>query len=332
MNNKVHWALVGCGDISKKRVAPAIRDDVNSVFEAVVSRSAEKGRQFAREFGARKAYPTLAEALKDGAITAVYLATPVFLHCPETIAAAQAGRHVLCEKPMAMNAAECERMVAAAKANGVKLGVAYYRRFYPKLNRAKELLAEGRIGAVTLVRIAHGGWYAPTEDDPKSWRVHKERSGGGPMLDVGSHRLDILVYLFDQPVSVMGRAETLTQGYDVEDSASLLMKLKCGAHASAHFNWNWQVGFDEFEIVGTRGRIDMKPFDGPSLTLAAKGEKPVLETLPPHANVHLPLVADFTAAVLSKGHPRCPGEEGAKTTRIIDAVFESGRTGCEVRL
>src|SRR5262245_16906907 len=118
---KLRWGLIGCGDISRKRVAPALRELENCEFVAVNRSRAELAESFAREFGARRWHRDWRELIADDEVDAVYIATPVYLHAEQTIAAAKVGKHVLCEKPMAMNVAECDRMIAACRASGVKL-------------------------------------------------------------------------------------------------------------------------------------------------------------------------------------------------------------------
>ena len=138
--------MIGCGDIARKRVAPALRDGAGCELAAVSRARAELAEGFAREFGARRWHADWHELVRDPEIDAVYVATPVDLHAPQTIAAAEAGRHVLCEKPMALTTAQCRAMIDACRANGVRLGVAYYRHFYPVLRRIREILAAGEIG------------------------------------------------------------------------------------------------------------------------------------------------------------------------------------------
>src|SRR2546427_10832855 len=147
------WGLIGCGDIARKRIAPALRDLDLCDLVAVSRERAELVEEFAREFGARRSYETWRQLLSDTEIDAVYIATPVHLHAAQTIAAAEAGKHVLCEKPMAMNVRECEQMMAACRANNVKLGVAYYRHFYPVIGRIKKVMASGEIGDVVFAQI-----------------------------------------------------------------------------------------------------------------------------------------------------------------------------------
>jgi len=156
---KLAWGLIGCGDIARKRIAPALRD-LDLCDLVVVSRErAELVEEFAREFGAKRSYANWQDLLSDAEIDAVYVATPVHLHAAQTVAAAEAGKHVLCEKPLAMNPAECDRMITACRANRVKLGVAYYRRFYPAIRRVKEILRFGEIGTPVVGQINAFEWF-----------------------------------------------------------------------------------------------------------------------------------------------------------------------------
>src|SRR5262245_21703434 len=205
---KLRWGLIGCGDISRKRVAPALRDIPECEFVAVNRARADLAEAFANEFGARRWYGDWSELIADGEIDAVYIATPVYLHAEQTVAAAEAGKHVLCEKPMAMNAAECDRMNAACDTNGVQLCVAYYRRFYPAIRRIKQILASGEIGKPVIAQINAFERFNPQPGEDRHWLLEKSKSGGGPMMDFGCHRIEILINLFGairRTTSVAGR-------------------------------------------------------------------------------------------------------------------------------
>ncbi|HEY6403168.1 MAG TPA: Gfo/Idh/MocA family oxidoreductase, partial [Blastocatellia bacterium] len=150
---KLRWGLIGCGDISRKRVAPALRGVPECELIAVSRARAGLAEAFANEFGAKRWYGDWRELIADDEIDAVYIATPVYLHAEQTVAAAEAGKSVLCEKPMAMNPDECKQMIAACEVEGVALGVAYYRRFYPAIRRVKEIVASGEIGKPVIAQI-----------------------------------------------------------------------------------------------------------------------------------------------------------------------------------
>ena len=144
----IRWGIIGCGDVARKRVAGAIQNDPNSELVAVCRRNEKKLREFADEFRVSTATTSAEELIALPEIDAVYIATPVNLHCPQTIAAAETGKHVLVEKPMAMSTAECDEMIAACSKADVRLGVAYYRPFYPVVYRIQQLIAAGEIGTV----------------------------------------------------------------------------------------------------------------------------------------------------------------------------------------
>jgi len=335
----VNWILVGCGDISNKRVAPAIKNQPQSRLAAVVSPYTDELDGFAQKHGILKKYLSIEEALEDKETDAVYIATPVFLHHELALSALKKGKHVLVEKPMAMTVEQCEELVSESERQNLRLGVAYYRRFFPKLNEVKRILQEGIIGDVIQARIMYHTWYGPVKDDSKAWRVVKKRSGGGPLWDMGCHKFDMLVYLLGMPKTVCGVMNTITHSYEVEDSCSTLMEMDNGAQVLASFNWNSKVWSDEFEILGTEGKITMKPCDSDNLelqlnpkNLKGMGRESTTVTIPNHNNVHYPLIDDFARAVEEGRQPLVSGTEGYKTNRILAAIEESAITGKRIIL
>jgi predicted dehydrogenase len=325
------WGIVGCGDITNKAVAPAINAHPQSTLVAFCSTSKERAADFAARHGAKRAYDDLARFLADPEIQAVYVASPVYRHLPETVAAAKAGKHVLCEKPMALDSAECLQMIEACRQQGVSLAVAYYRRYYPKNRKIKELLDQGALGKVVLARAALTGNYDPDPTDPKYWRIDPAKSGGGPIADVGSHRLDLLWFWLGHPVAVAARTETLVHSYPADDSDVLLIKMESGVQVTASFHWNIGVGYDSIELFGTDGALLSTPTDGPRLVYKTRQREEEFDL--PHAeNRHYPLIADFTERILAGQPPAYPGEEGAITTQVIAATFEASKSGRWVSL
>ena len=193
----LNWLVIGIGDITRKRVLPAILAEPRSRLYALLTRDPRK----AEAYPGALAFTDLGEALRDPAIDAVYVASPVALHAEQTIASLRAGKHVLCEKPVAMNYAQAEAMAAAARESGRLCGIAYYRRLYPKLMRAKELIAEGAIGQPVLVEANYHGWL---ESPERGWLKDPALAGGGPLYDVGSHRIDACNFLFGKPQRATG--------------------------------------------------------------------------------------------------------------------------------
>lgn len=323
----LRWGIIGCGDIANKRVAPAMVEDPGSELVAFFSHTPERAREMADRFGAPKSYSDLDALLGDPDVDAVYLASPQHRHCEETIRAAAAGKHVLCEKPMAVTLDECQQMVEACDDAGVALAVAYYRRWYPKARKLKELISGGAIGQPVSARVFIAGLYDPTPDDWKHWRVEAV-AGGGAMMDVGSHRLDILCYLLGEPRRVAGLTGRLTMGYDVPDTETLVGEMASGAQVLAQAGWNLRIGPDEMEIHGTEGSLIATPFDGrPEIILRGQGEDQVLAVEPPATNMHLPLVASFAARVAAGEPPEFDGRDGMQASRLIAGAYRSQHSG-----
>ena len=327
----VRWLVVGTGDIVRKRVGAALRGAPRSALTAVCSGRPENARAFADEFDVAEVFPDLATALRDTSAEAVYLATPVGLHLEQAEAALEAGKHVLVEKPLAIDGTQARALAASAAASGLKAGCAYYRRCSARYAHAKAMLESGEFGRCVLVRMVCFSWFSPGADDPKRWRVVRSQSGGGPMADMGSHMLDILIGLFGMPRTVSANCATLCNDWDVEDSAAIVMSLADGALVTASFNWNSRTWRHEFEIVGTEAKVSWAPFDTGAVVKTVGRDSEELD-LPPADNVHLPLVADFVDAVLDDREPVSPVSDAARTNVLMDAVYRSAAEGVEVEV
>jgi len=311
----VNWLVVGVGDIAKKRVIPAILAEPRSRLYGVVTRDARK----AEAYPGTAAWATLDAALEDDAIDAVYISSPVVLHAQLTISALRAGKHVLCEKPVAMNYEQAQEMAAAGRTSGRLFGVSYYRRLYPKLIRAKELVAQGAIGQPVLAEANCHGWL---ESEERGWLRDPALAGGGPLYDIGSHRIDVLNFLFGKPQRATGLLSNAVHAMAVEDSATVLMEYTGGVHGVVDVRWNSRVPRDQFRIVGTEGEINLDPLGGPELRLPDR-----VEMLPTHANVHYPLVENFVAAVLDGAPLACTGDEAIWTDWVTAEVMKCGGRG-----
>ena len=184
----LNWIVIGIGDITIRRVIPAIQAEPRSTLHGVVTRDPAK----AAGYGVRT-WRTLDEALTDSAVQAVYVATPVFLHAPQTMQALRAGKHVICEKPMAMNEAEARTMVQVAEESGKLFGVAYYRRCYPKVQRAKQLLQQDAIGKPVVAELTNHMWFDGSGS--RNWLVDPAKAGGpGPAATVTTSRPNVLAH------------------------------------------------------------------------------------------------------------------------------------------
>ena len=311
----LNWIVIGIGDIAMRRVIPAIQAEPRSRLYGLVTRDPAK----AAAYNAR-VWATLDEALSDPAVQAVYVATPVFLHAPQTIQSLHAGKHVLCEKPMAMNEAEARSMVQTAEDNGLKFGVAYYRRAYPKLQRAKQLLEAGVIGKPVLAELTCHEW-RDEKGSQRSWLIDPAQAGGGPLYDVGSHRIDVLNFLFGDPQRVAGHLSNAVQHYAVEDNATVMIEYAGGVRGIVDVRWHSKVRRDECRIRGTEGEMELSPLNGPELVYPGGRE-----SIPPHTNLHYPIIENFVDAVLGKAPLLASGASSFWTDWVME---RARRTGAE---
>jgi predicted dehydrogenase len=309
----INWVVAGIGDIARRRVIPAIQAERRSTLYGLVTRNPAK----AEDYPGVKTWLTVEDAIQDSAVGALYIALPVVMHADAAIAALRAGKHVLCEKPMAMNHTEAGRIVAVAQASGRVFGVSYYRRLYPKLIRARQLIAEGAIGQPVLVEANCHSWL-PSED--RAWLSDPAMAGGGPIYDIASHRIDAMNFLFGKPEQAIGMLSNALHPIKVEDSASLLIRYPGGIHGYVDVRWNSRISRDQFRIVGVEGEINLDSLNGPELRVAGR-----VEMLPPHANLHYPLVLNFAGAVAanSPGAVVCNGEQAQWVDWVIEQVMHN---------
>lgn len=311
----LNWLVIGIGDITTKRVIPAILEEPRSNLYAILTRDSTKAAPYdARVFG------DLTSALKDDAINAVYVASPVFLHARQTIQALRSGKHVLCEKPVAMNYSEAQTMVAAGVSAGKTLGISYYRRTYPKVHRARQLLDQGVIGKPVMAYLTCHNWFAP-EGGFRAWLVDPAKAGGGPLFDIASHRIDLLNFIFGQPQEAMGQFSNSVHKTAVEDNATVLIEYKNGVRGIVDVRWHSRVERDEFRIIGTDGEMDLTPLNGPELIYPAGREQ-----LPMHANLHYLCVKNFVDAVLDGAPLLSSGSSAAWTDWVTEKVLSAKRS------
>ena len=302
----LNWIVIGIGDITTRRVIPGIQAESRSRLHGVVTRDPEK----AAHLGV-KVWATLDEALTDSEVNAVYVATPVFLHAPQAIQSLRAGKHVLCEKPMAMNEAGARIMLRAAEESGRTLGVAYYRRCYPKVQRARELIEQGAIGKPVIAELTNHSWFDGTGS--RSWLVDPARAGGGPLFDIASHRIDVLNFLFGKPLRVAGQLSNVVHHYDVEDNATVMIEYDGGVRGVVDVRWHSKVSRDECRIRGTEGEIEMSPLNGPDLIYPGGREN-----LPSHSNLHYPMIENFVSAVVEGKSLLASGESSFLTDWVTE--------------
>jgi predicted dehydrogenase len=317
---KLRWGLIGCGDISRKRVAPALRDIPECELTAVSRARPELAEEFAGEFGARRWYGDWHELINDREVDAVYIATPVNAHAEQTIAAAEAGKDVLCEKPMAMDVAECDRMIAACRSNNVKLCIAYYRHFYPVIHRIKSIIESGEIGKPLIAQINAFEMFNPKQGEPRHWFLKKDMAGGGPMMDFGCHRIEVLMNIFGPIRSTTSITANILFEREVEDSAITSFEFERNVLATLTVTHAAFESQDTLKIFGSLGSAYVPVLNRGELWVkTASSERS--ESHPPHTNIHQPLIEDFTRSILDDREPKVGGDIGREVARIEEEIY-----------
>jgi len=319
----IHWGIIGCGDVVEHKSGPALMQATGSSVVAVMRRDGAKAADFARRHGVPRWYDDADALLADSDVDAVYIATPPDSHAALTLRAAQAGKRVLVEKPMARTPAECEAMIAACDSAQVPLHVAYYRRFYPKFQAAKQLIGAGGIGrpvSITL-QMAKPKDTAPASG-PLPWRLRPEISGGGLFMDTGVHRLDIILYLLGDIADVRGQTANLSGAGEAEDSVAFAFRL-AGSSAlgtvTCHFGLA-PLRRDRLEIVGTEATLLFDSFDAPFFTVQKSDGTVETHAHPDPAPVHLPFVEALLRVYAGEPIAHVDGREGMKTNQIVAAM------------
>jgi predicted dehydrogenase len=303
----ISWLVLGVGDITRKRVLPAILAEPRSRLAGIVTRHPAK----AEPYGV-KSWGSLTAALNESGANAVYVATPVFLHAPQTVESLRFGCHVLCEKPMALNYTDAVSMQRASEESRRTLGVAYYRRMYRKVERARELIEAGAIGRPVFAEATAHDWFNPLGTE-RAWLADPKQAGGGPLRDIASHRIDLMNYLFGRPLRATGHLSTLVQPLPVEDNATLMIEYEAGLRAVVDVRWHSRVARDEFRVRGTEGEIDLSPLNGPELAHPGGSER-----IAAPQNLHYPCVEDFVSSVVHGILPRSYGESALAAEWVME--------------
>ena len=261
LNAPVRWGIVGCGWVARDYVAPAMAAGSTARLVAVCDPDASALSRIAHETVGVARHAALEDFLATPGLEAVYVATPNHLHRSVVEAAARAGKHVLCEKPMATSLADAEAMVAACQENGVRYATAFDQRFQARHRRLRELVRAGRLGEITAVRVHYAcwtpaDWSPPTaEGTHDNWRVDPARAGGGAFIDLAPHGLDLAQVLLGEPlVETRCLLQRRVFDYPVDDGAALIGRFRSGALLLLNVAYNCPDSYPRrtLELIGTR--------------------------------------------------------------------------------
>ena len=318
------WGVIGCGDVVEHKSGPSIAAAGRSRMTVVMRRDAAEARDFARRHGVA-AWTGDAGAVIGGQVDVVYVATPPSSHLQYVRAAAAAGKHVLVEKPMALNESEAHLMVAACAEAGVELFVAYYRRFQPHVLRMKELLAAGAIGrpAYGYADIAVGDTARRIAAGARGWRSDPAVAGGGWFVDMASHRIDLLVWLLGPVADAVGVAARYQPDLAVEQSGVAAMRMRGGALCSVSADFHYGRDADRVAIHGERGSLTADPLEGHMVTLATAEATEEFRCTPFRAP-HLGLVRHIESVLLDGTPNQASGASGVVTETVLDRTVRRG--------
>lgn len=323
MVQKLRWGVMGCAQIATGSVMPAIVDSKTGILQAVASRGLEKSSAVAAEFGIEKAYGSYEELLEDKEIDAVYIPLPNHLHREWVIRAAEAGKHVLCEKPIALNSKEAAEMVSACNEAGVHLAEAYMYRHHPRIAQLQDIIASGEIGELRSIR---GTFTYNDATDITNIRF-KSAWGGGSLYDIGCYPLSAARLLLGaEPEAVTVHAKFSPEHDNVDMMASGLVEFP--GEVSLIFDCGmWAYNRQLLEILGTEGRIEVPmPFnarneDAEFFVHTGDGVRRVDAT---GANPYICQVDDFAAAVL-EGKKLFAPEDAILNMKLIENCLDSAR-------
>jgi len=328
MRNKVRWGVLGAAQIAVQKVIPAMQQGEWSEILAIASRDRHKAEAAASALGITKAYGSYDELLRDPEIEAVYNPLPNQLHVPWTLKAVEAGKHVLCEKPLSLNAEEA-RALLSAQDHGVKIGEAFMVRTHPQWLRAREIIAAGQIGALRSIV----GFFSYFNRDPANIRNVPEWGGGG-LMDIGCYLITTSRFVFrEEPWRVMGLIERDPE-MQIDRLASAILDFPSG---QAIFTCSTQlVPYQRMQFFGTQGRVEVEiPFNAPSdrpcrIFIDNRGdlfgggtiteEFPTCDQYTIQGDV-------FSRAIREGGEVPVPVEDAIKNMSVIDAVFRSAESG-----
>ena len=334
---KLGYAILGLGYYATKIIMPRFAECERSRLVALVSGTPEKLKTFGEQYGIpeshRYSYGTFDRIAQNPDVDIVYVITPNSLHRTFTERAAKAGKHVMCEKPMATSVADCQAMIAACQKAGRKLMIGYRSRFQAHNIEAIKLIRDGAVGPVRHISTDHGF----TIGDPTQWRLNKALAGGGSLMDIGIYSLNAARYLTgEEPVAVNAIESTDRSNprfKEVEDIINFQLLFPSGA--TAQCGSAYTANFNRYRITGPKGFIEIDPatsYQGQAMRVALGGPPTPREPAPQPTNQFSAQLDHLSECILANREPIVSGEEGLKDLRVIEAIYRAAREGRTVKL
>ncbi|MDR4945554.1 Gfo/Idh/MocA family protein [Neobacillus cucumis] len=333
---KLRIGVIGCGSIAQHRHLPEYQVNLNVELVAVCDINQERAMEVAEKYGVIS-YTDYNELLKSGEVDAVSVCTPNYLHAPISIAALEAGLHVLCEKPMATSKEEAEAMIAAAEKSGKKLMIGHNQRFVPSHQKARQLIQNGEIGKIYSFRTAfgHGGPENWSVEGKEGWFFQKEKAFVGAMGDLGVHKADLIRYVLGEEITEVGSfVETNAKDFaDVDDNAVCVLKTESGIIGTLAASWAYVSKEDNSTIIyGEKAILRLEDDPINSLVVqystgeVVKYELGKIQSNDAGGQSNSHVIEQFVHAVLQDQEPAVTGEEGMKSLEVILAALKSNET------
>jgi len=315
---KLKWGVAGCGRFMELNFLPTFQQLKRSKLISVYSRKLERAILIADEFSAEKAYNNFDEFLKSD-FDALYIGSENRNHYEQVIKAANAGKHILCEKPLAMNSEQAEEMVKVCKENNVLLSVNFTHQFHPLVTKAKELIKSGIIGKIVTINVSFNIDYAPDTN----FRFDKLKSGGGPLRDLGSHMLNLLSYFGGTITEIDGWLDNIIYSSKVEDFAMGMVKFKKTGYGYFNVSYNVRQPINRIEIIGFHGNIIIDNIIGSRgmsgkliIDLPFEAKKAFRKK----ANKLLYALRSVQTSFITNKKPRITGEDGLINMRLMEQL------------
>jgi predicted dehydrogenase len=341
------FGIIGCGGIADRRTIPGMLKSKEVSIAVVEDISEQLAQDVAKKYNIATYCTSEDELLRNDDVEAVYIGTPVWVHGDQIRKAADAGKHILCEKPLASSIKETENLIDYCEKKNVVLQVGFMMRYHGYHIKAKEMVESKAIGNPVMGRGQLTCWYPPMENN---WRQDPEKGGGGALMDMAIHTVDILRYLFGDVSAVSSFNGTETHGYAVEDSGVMLLKFENGAYGvcDSFFNIPDEAAKGVLEVYGTKGSLmaegTISQVAGGTMVAYLQGEdkgydaqqdRSGIEPVKVKADLkdmYMAEVEDFIDSVENKRKPMNSGEEALKNFAIIQAAYKSQKTGKVVKV
>lgn len=314
---KLNWGVAGCGKYAEFTFIPAMHMMRKSTVHSVFSNSEERAKAVAEKYGISLYFSNYDEFLKSD-IDAVYISSANADHYKQVIKAAEAGKNILCEKPLALSSAEAEEMIKVCRKNNVKLSINYVFHFHPLVRKAKEIIENGMIGKFISATANFN-----IEIAPSSNFRHSKAGGGGALMDVGTHMIDLLRYFGGEISSIHGVMDSVVYNSEIDDFASAIAKFEKGGYGYFNVSFNSKKAFNRVEILGHKGAISIEKMiaarhSTPKLTILIEGE--AKKSFRKRANKQLQLLKSVQKSFLLNEEPEVSGEDGLINLKIMEEL------------